>query len=191
MKELNITNIYEDKLIGYGGNQDWFTDPWAVKAGCASVLASNLYAYYKGIEKCSKKEFLSVMEDLYTYMTPGRMGFPYFYKFAHKMIERMEKENIYLKAKYLKKSKSIEDSISFVKKNIDNHHPIGVLILSHIAEELEDDNWHWICISGYKQKEDDVYIIFSDCGVRREVHANVLFDTDIRNIVKLVSFEYL
>ena len=46
-------------------------------------------------------------------------------------------------------------------------------------------------IKSYKQKEDDVYIIFSDCGVRREVHANVLFDTDIRNIVKLVSFEYL
>ena len=39
MKELHIPHIYNsEKLIGYGGNQDWFEDEWAQKAGCASVL---------------------------------------------------------------------------------------------------------------------------------------------------------
>ena len=43
MKELHIPHIYNsEKLIGYGGNQDWFEDEWAQKAGCASVLASNI-----------------------------------------------------------------------------------------------------------------------------------------------------
>lgn len=43
MKELQMPIIYDQQQrIGYGGNQDWFHDEWAQKAGCASVLASNL-----------------------------------------------------------------------------------------------------------------------------------------------------
>lgn len=190
MPELKITHIYENNnLIGYGGNQDWFLSDWAKKAGCGSVLGSNMFAYYTQIEKSSKEEFLTIMDDLYTYMTPGRMGFPYFYKFAHKFVERMEKEKRSFKPIYLKKSKSIDQSIQFIKKSIDQNHPVGVLILSHKAKELEEDNWHWVCITGYEQNNHQTNIIFSDCGSRRVVDANVLFEVDIRNIVKLVRFK--
>ena len=52
MPELKITKIYnQQELIGYGGNQDWFLDSWSQKAGCASILGSNMYAYYMNIEK--------------------------------------------------------------------------------------------------------------------------------------------
>lgn len=190
MSELMITKIYDEKeVVGYGGNQDWFLETWPQKAGCASVLGSNLYAYYMNIKEAHKNEFLSIMNDLYSYMTPGRMGFPFFYKFAHQMVKRMEKENIHLKPKYLKKSKSVDMSIQFVKKSIDEKHPVGALILSHLAKELEEDNWHWVCISGYEMKDNKTIIIFSDCGVRREIDANILFDVHPRNIVKLVRFE--
>lgn len=190
MPELMITKIYDEKeVVGYGGNQDWFLETWPQKAGCASVLGSNLYAYYMNIKEAHKNEFLSIMNDLYSYMTPGRMGFPFFYKFAHQMVKRMEKENIHLTPKYLKKSKSVDMSMQFVKKSIDQKHPVGVLVLSHLAKELEEDNWHWVCISGYEMKDNKTIIIFSDCGVRREIDANILFDVHPRNIVKLVRFE--
>lgn len=190
MPELKITHIYHNnELLGYGGNQEWFLNDWAKKAGCGSVLGSNMYAYYIHIEKSSKEDFLMIMEDLYTYMTPGRMGFPFFYKFAHKLIERMEKENRKYKPIYLKKSKSIEASIRFVQESIDQKHPVGVLILSHKAQELEEDNWHWICITGYEIRDNQTTIIFSDCGVRREIDANILFEVDAFNIVKLVRFK--
>jgi len=189
MKELQITKIYEENnLVGYGANQDWFNSEWAKKAGCGSVLGSILYAFYTGIQKSSKEEFIKIMEDLYTYMTPGKMGFPYFYKFAHQFVLRMEKENIQLKPIYLKRSKSIESSIQFVKKSIDTKHPVGVLILSHKAKELEEDNWHWVCITGYIEEDKKIKMIFSDCGQRRIVDSDILFEVDIRNIVKLVSF---
>lgn len=192
MPELTMTKVYNNQnLIGYGGNQDWFLDSWAKKAGCASVLGSNMYAYYMNIEESQKDEFLSMMNDLYSYMTPGRMGFPFFYKFAHQFVKRMEKENVHLTPKYLKKSKSVDSSIQFVKKSIDQKHPVGVLILSHRAKELEDDNWHWICISGYEIRENKTMIVFSDCSVRREIDATILFDIHPRNVVKLVRFEYI
>ena len=192
MPELTMTKVYNNQnLIGYGGNQDWFLDSWAKKAGCASVLGSNMYAYYMNIEESQKDEFLSMMNDLYSYMTPGRMGFPFFYKFAHQFVNRMEKENVHLTPKYLKKSKSVDSSIRFVKKSIDQKHPVGVLILSHRAKELEDDNWHWICITGYEIRENKTMIVFSDCGVRRQIDATILFDIHPRNVVKLVKFEYI
>ena len=79
MPELTMTIVYNNQnLIGFGGNQDWFLDSWAKKAGCASVLGSNMYVYYMNIEESQKDEFLSMMNDFYSYMTPGRMGFPFF-----------------------------------------------------------------------------------------------------------------
>lgn len=36
-KELSMIHIYENnQLIGYGGNQEWFEDLWAQKAGCGT-----------------------------------------------------------------------------------------------------------------------------------------------------------
>ena len=58
-----MIHIYENnQLIGYGGNQEWFEDSWAQKAGCASVLASHLYTYYLSLHRLSKKEFLKSHE---------------------------------------------------------------------------------------------------------------------------------
>ena len=57
-KELSMIHIYENnQLIGYGGNQEWFEDSWAQKAGCASVLASHLYTYYLSLHQLSKRNF--------------------------------------------------------------------------------------------------------------------------------------
>ena len=190
MPELNIPHIYHNtKMVGYGGDQDWFADVWAQKAGCASVLGSNLYGYYVGITRCFRADFIKIMVDLYSYMTPGKMGFPYFYKFAHAFCDRMEKEGICLKPRYLKNSKSVKQSLEFVRKAIDNGHPVGVLVLSHRAPEMKEDNWHWVCITGYNIDADGADIIFSDCGDRRVVRADVFFDPWPANIVKLVSFK--
>ena len=34
MPELKITQVYENELIGYGGNQDWFEDEYLVLKLC-------------------------------------------------------------------------------------------------------------------------------------------------------------
>lgn len=190
MKELMMPRIYQKTtLIGYGGDQEWFHNEWAIKAGCASVLASNLYAYYHQQEAYQKVDFLKVMEDMFELMTPGRMGYPFLYKFAHTFVSMMEEADIHLIPIYQKKSKSYEDAIHFVKKSIDENHPVGMLILHHRAKELEDDNWHWVCISGYKESGNHYQIIFSDCGQRRLIDARILFDIHYSNVFKMVRFK--
>lgn len=184
MKELNIPIIYHaQQRVGYGGNQEWFCDDWAVKAGCASVLASNLYAYYMHQTEYSKDTFLEIMENMFSFMTPGYMGYPFLYKFARTFVKIMEKEHIYLKPIYQKKSKNYKHALSFVLKSIDEGHPVGMLILHHRAKELEEDNWHWVCLSGYIKSENHYWIVFSDCGVRREIDSRILFDTHHSNVI--------
>lgn len=190
MKELEIPIIYNgEKRIGYGGNQDWFHDDWAIKAGCASVLASNLYAYYHHQKNYDKDDFLKIMEDMFVVMKPGTMGYPFLYKFARTFIKRMNEDGIHFKPVYQKKSKNYKHALSFVLKSIDEGHPVGMLILHHRASELKEDNWHWICLSGYKESEDHYRIIFSDCGIRREIDSRILFDTHHYNVFKMVRMK--
>ena len=189
-KELSMIHIYENnQLIGYGGNQEWFEDSWAQKAGCASVLASHLYTYYLSLHRLSKKEFLKIMNIMYSYFTPGRHGYPFLYKFARTFCQVMQKQHIDLKPVYLKKPQSYQQAMNFVKKSIDDHHPVCLLILFHQAPELEDDNWHWVCITGYKEDDDQEMIIFSDCGQRREIDAHILFDINDVNVLKMVAMK--
>lgn len=189
-KELQIPVIYQEgKMIGYGGNQDWFKDPWAQRAGCASVLASNMYAYYAGKPQYELDEFLEIMEQMFQQMTPGHMGYPYLYKFARTFVKIMDNESMYLKPVYQKRSKNYKHGLTFFLNSIDQGHPVGMLILHHRAKELEDDNWHWICISGYIQNGYDYDIIFSDCGERRIVNARILFDTHCYNVFKMVRMK--
>ena len=47
MMILDYPKVYiKDKFVGHGGNQDWFLDSWARKAGCASVSATDIFLYY-------------------------------------------------------------------------------------------------------------------------------------------------
>ena len=122
-------------------------------------------------------------------MTPGQMGYPFLYKFARTFVDILGEEGIYLQPVYQKKSKDTKHALSFVLKHIDEGHPIGMLILYHRAPELKDDNWHWVCLSGYIETKDGYDIIFSDCGERRIINADILFDTHCHNVYKMVSMK--
>lgn len=190
MKELSITCVYEQgHMIGYGGDQDWFVDEWAQKAGCASVLGSNLYTYYCQYLKMEKQDFVKVMDTMYQIMTPTNHGYPFLYKFARSFCRFMQTQGMSFKPIYKKQARSYEEALSFVIQSIDDDAPVAMLILSHRAKELEEDNWHWICLSGYQQIDEKYRIIFSDCGQRREIDAHILFDTYKDNIWKMVRMK--
>lgn len=190
MVELQIPHIYKDgQNIGYGGNQEWFHEQWAQRAGCASVLASNMYACYHDQSIYELDDFLKVMEEMFQQMTPGYMGYPYLYKFARTFVKIMDKEGYDFKPVYQKKSKNYKQAITFVLESLNEGHPVALLILHHRAEELEEDNWHWICVSGYIEKENGYDIIFSDCGERRILDAKILFDPYYKNVFKMVRMK--
>ena len=46
-----------------------------------------------------------------------------------------------------------------------------------------------IGITGYKHSCDGEWIVFSDCGIRREIDAHILFDINEKNVMKMVSMK--
>lgn len=188
-KELPIMIFHKDNQDYYGGDQDWFSDEWARRAGCASVCAADMACFYEHKLDISYPDFLELMTKMFKLNTPGIMGFPYFYKFAKNFKKYMKHIGLDVEPIYQKIAESPEQGVHFVKTAIDQGHPIGMLILTHEAQILEEETWHWMCITGYEEIASDTSIIFSSCGERVCVGASTLFNKSHKNIVKLVTFD--
>lgn len=203
-KELKFPIIYKNaKVIGYGGNQEWFTGSWQRKAGCASTSGANLAAYYASnyrdmidLYQGDKdsfiwEEYLHAMEEMYAYMTPGPMGFPYVKRYAKQFKKFCEDKGISLEPCIMEHVKSTKEAYEFVKWNIHNNIPVALLILHHRAEELREDNWHWVTITGYEEDEnrmEHANLILSNCGMRQVVKMSMLFEVHPKNTIRMVSF---
>ena len=69
---------------------------------------------------------------------------------------------------------------------------MGLLILFHRAEELQEDIWHWVTVTGYtlpEKEEEKPMVILSDCGDRDLYRADVLLEVHRKNLVRMVEFE--
>jgi len=94
---------------------------------------------------------------------------------------------------------NIEEIVAIIEKCdvcrialFDEEYPIALLILFHQAQELKEDNWHWVTITGYVEDEDNTkrsQIILSNCGERQIVNTDILFKVSPKNIVRMVAFK--
>lgn len=60
-KELPIMIFHKDNQDYYGGDQDWFPDEWARRAGCASVCAADMACFYEHNLDISYPDFLELL----------------------------------------------------------------------------------------------------------------------------------
>ncbi|QOX63350.1 hypothetical protein FRZ06_08295 [Anoxybacterium hadale] len=206
IKELKFPVVFhEESMVGYGGNQEWFTEIMKQRAGCGCTSGANLAAYYASNfsamnsvydgnrESFSQGEYLSAMEKMYRYMTPGVMGYPYVRKFGNQFVKFCAEHGIYLEPVYCLKFNKTEDAVAYMKECIDEGHPIALLILFHRAHSLKEDNWHWVTITGYAEDEDgleNLEVIMSNCGERQIVKGSELFEVHRRNTIRMVSFRF-
>lgn len=184
---LDYPKVYvDDKLIGQGGNQDWFLDDWAKKAGCASVSATDIFLYYtRKNREFDQQTYVNHMKEMFKLMRPGKNGFPYAYLYARKLSSLLNdcKYHIYRRP-------TVEMAIAVVKESIDTNNPLGLLILTHRRRRIRDDLWHWVTIVGYQETEKGLDIIFLDCGEKKTIPARIVFERNRLNVVKMVRFFY-
>ena len=202
--ELDFPSIIEDKkAIGYGGNQAWYPSEWQRRAGCCAVNAANIAAYYgltkPGMESLyegsrkpvTKTEYLALMEEMYRRMTPGVMGFPYLAKAGRRFVAYAAEKGIAFRAVAHCHWAYWRDGFAIVKEAIDAGRPLGLLILFHRAEELQEDVWHWVTVTGYTLPEEPgekAGVILSDCGERCVCRADRLLEVHRKNMVKMLEF---
>ncbi|HML38992.1 MAG TPA: hypothetical protein PKA19_16480 [Bacillota bacterium] len=207
VKELSFPTVYhEDAVVGYGGNQEWFSQNMQRRAGCGCTSGTNLAAYYAAnhpemaviydgnSRKFDQAEYIRAMEEMYTYMKPGMIGYPYVKKFGRQFVRFCREHGIEAEAKFCHGFHSEEEAIDFVRESIDGGDPVALLILFHRASALKEDNWHWVTITGYAIDENDpghIEIILSNCGERQIINAHQLFEIHRKNTIRMVSFRIL
>lgn len=187
---LQCPLIYEgEKKIGYGGDQAWFKDKWAVKAGCASVSATNVWMYYTDSRiEYQQEEYLRYMQETYYLMEPKKRGYPYAYLYARRVKQIVANQGIDLHYQIMRRP-NCKEAIEMVQVSIAKGNPIGLLILTHRRRKVRDDLWHWVTIFGYKETAKGIDIVFSDCGEKKEIPARILFEKHWMNVIKMVVFD--
>ena len=151
-KELNFPMVYQgDTAVGYGGNQEWFSHDWKKKAGCGCTSGTNLAAYYASsrpemagiydgnLKRFDQAEYIKAMEEMYTYMRPGLMGYPYVKKFGRQFAKFCREHGFEAEARFCHGFHSREEAFDFVRESIDNGDPVALLILFHRAHALKED----------------------------------------------------
>lgn len=191
-KILQYPLIYEkEKLIGRGGDQEWFLDRWPRLAGCGAVCATSIFTYYLTNFSYQKESYISLMDEMFEVFTPmpGR-GFPFVYLFARRMKNLLKEKGFDYHYKIFR-NPGIESGQKFVINQINNNHPLALLILHHQSLGLKEANWHWVTICGYSYRNDGKMLIhYLDSGKEKRVLSKVLFRKSKYNYLKLVSFGY-
>lgn len=183
--------------LAYGGSQKWFRTPWARLAGCASVSAANLAAYYgigaepdtklaDGTPVYARHHYVQIQKDLYGYMTPGRNGFPDYEKYQEQFLRFAGDRGVALRTEALSGWSDGAEAFHFVRETVDAGAPLALLILGHTAKEIDDDTWHWMTVTGYDAA--GARILISNYGKRQWMDAKVVFRPGEENEVTLIRF---
>lgn len=200
--ELPFPVVFQkNEQVGYGGNQEWFSQLFQKRAGCASVSGANIAAYYAArfsnyrtlysgnTTHFEKAEYISNMESMYKSMTPGPFGFPVASRFEKRFLQFATERGVTLESQTLFRGYRSQDRIRLVKEAIAAGDPIAFLILRHRAPELLEDNWHWVTITGWVEDPKGDKVIFSNCGNRVLHLMDMVFEDHPANVVRMVRFK--
>ena len=198
--ELQMPVISDGTRIAYGGDQEWCRNAWYRRSGCGPTTAVNLCAWYAShcpamrplyagnTEPFSREEYTDQIEELFRFITPGFMGFPYAEKFVTHFLMYARSRSVQMTGACCDKNASAEQMFDFVRCGIDTGNPVPLLILHHRAKALSDDQWHWITVSGYTDGTDGRQLIASNCGERELWPADLMFEQHPRNAVRILRF---
>ena len=198
--ELKMPLIEDGARWAYGGDQDWCRTAWRRGCGCGPTTGANLCAYYAStrpsmrslyrgsLAPFSKEEYIDEIEDIFRFITPSYMGFPYAGRFALKYRAYALYHGVKLTSCGCGAAESAQQMYDVVRRGIDSDNPLALLILRHRAPELAEDNWHWVTVSGYLDGADGQQVILSNCGEREVRDASMLFERHPKNTVRLLYF---
>ncbi len=193
-----------DGSMAYGGDQHWFTGKFARLAGCASVSASNLAAFYgltgapdqikdmgetegKAVPLFTQAQYLKLQKHMFRYyMRPGFMGFPSIERYEENFLEYVSNNGGQAKSEICRGWKDPQEAFLFAHESIDRGQPLALLILTHSDLELDEETWHWMTITGYEKHGEGILI--SNYGKRQVLPGSSLFGTHPKNDVKMIRF---
>lgn len=168
----------------YGGNQDWYRDPWQQKAGCGPTTAAFILHYlshyseeYRALcSNCSTTaDILALMEEVWNYVTPGNRGLNRPSMFYDGCLRFSEEKGCSLQYTCLEipgresaNRPDLETCLQFLVDSIGSNCPVAFLNFSN--GHLQNlDSWHWVPIVSVEARENTVSCVILDGGLRTTI----------------------
>ena len=173
----------------FGGNQNWFFEPWMRIGGCGALTMCDLMIYMAAfmdrpecypydISRLSKKDYRRFGMMMKPYLRPRETGIkdlPTFIEGAEAYLEYSEIEGIGFTAfggdePFAKARDAVADSI-------DRGLPLPMLMLNHADKKFDFFQWHWFLIVGYEETSDRFMIKTATYGKARWLDLEEFWDT--------------
>jgi hypothetical protein len=194
----SISNLDSLKLIDennemcYGCNQEWYPKKWQKISGCGPTTACNILLCSNffglndelGPRNNSKESGLSLMEEVWDYITPAENGIPttgifcqdidnYFQSKGQKIVCHVMDIP---EEKHLRPG--LRDVIDFIEEAVLLDSPVAFLNLCN-GEVDELDEWHWVSIVSVKFDEDSNagYVEIVDGGLIKLIDFTLWYNT--------------
>lgn len=186
IKNLDLFKIKDDTAdkVFLGCDQEWYLEEIQRRAGCGPTTAAMLTHYYRYIKEspeklpCIKSSMLSLMNELWKFVTPGNRGIPTTEIFCEKFKTYLNEKNMAVNLHTLDVPEPNEDKpsfevlLSFLLKALSNDRPIAFLNLCS-GEETTLDRWHWVILTSI------------DYDIENKVMQGIIYDESIEKKVDL------
>lgn len=174
-----------------GGNQEWYRDEFQRHAGCGPVVATNLVSYSLASETgasgpVDKVHFLSLMEELWLYVTPSRQrGLPstdLFYKgllaYAQDNGLRVRRCAIIDMHNPASERPCFTTVVNFLEDALERDIPVAYLNLDS-GEEKNLDEWHWVTVLSLEREGGQAYIEIMDEGKTKRIDLTIWYNSTV------------
>ncbi|MBR2743621.1 MAG: hypothetical protein IKD89_08565 [Clostridia bacterium] len=172
----------------FGGNQEWYKTRLQRLAGCGATTGSCIAMYEnrkRGADAYTKKEFLDLMEVMWTYITPGRRGVDSVDMFAAGFERYLSENGVsfgercameILPKKEKRPSKSM--LFDYLRGALERDTPVAFLNLG-CGRETRLDSWHWVTITGayYRGSLDMLTAEIADESMLKEIDLGLWLET--------------
>ncbi|MGH4125543.1 MAG: hypothetical protein ACREV6_21735 [Clostridium sp.] len=154
------------KMIN-GCNQEWYTTEWQRQSGCGPTTASAIIFYLNHSrsifevdkEISSNESCLSLMEEVWKYVTPTKEGIPTTKMFYEDVLAYTKSRGLNVNYNFLDlpkdkfKRPKLSEVLMFLQDGLINDAPIAFLNLCN-GDEKNLQPWHWVTIISLEYSED-------------------------------------
>jgi hypothetical protein len=190
----NLFKILDEDTheIHHGCDQEWYTTVWQRLSGCGPTAASNLIFYLYHTHKTpdarqnfiNKKSCLSLMEEIWEYVTPTMKGVSTTKMFYEAVLSYAKSKELDIEYSFIDLPKDkccrprLLEVLKFLEGALCKDAPIAFLNLCN-GDEKSLDRWHWVTIISLECTEsgDHALINILDDGQIKKIDLALWYNT--------------
>lgn len=178
--------------LHYGANQEWYGQFWRRKAGCGPTTAAVQMAFLAhtrpslkrlcALETLEKNPFISYMNNVWEYVTPGPQGLNTIEKYSVGVRDFAQAHGTVVFPRTfgvpsnMLQCPEFRFCLAFLQEGLRSGCPVAFLNL-HNGRVNNLDRWHWVLLTGLRTDGASAMATMADAGKKVEIDLRLWYDT--------------